>query len=90
MKNLVERTVLVTAHDQLSVEDFQSQYRSMPKSNDASSLPAVGTVTIDELEKLMIEKALTLHGDNLSEVPRSLGLSRGALYRRLAKYGLAQ
>lgn len=90
MKNLVERTVLVTAHDQLGVEDFQSQYRSMPKSNDTSSLPAVGTVTIDELEKLMIEKALTLHGDNLSEVARSLGLSRGALYRRLAKYGLAQ
>jgi DNA-binding NtrC family response regulator len=90
MKNLVERTVLVTTHDQLDVEDFQAQYRSMPKSSDATSLPPVGTVTIDELEKMMIEKAMALHGNNLSEVARSLGLSRGALYRRLAKYGLAQ
>jgi two-component system, NtrC family, response regulator len=90
LKNLVERTALVTAHDLLDVGDFQAQYQVMPKSCDATSLPPVGTVTIDELEKLMIKKAMELHGNNLSEVARSLGLSRGALYRRLEKYGLSE
>jgi len=90
MKNLVERTILVTTHDRLALDDFQSQYRAAPRAPETASLPPVGSVTIDELEKLMIEKAMTLHGNNLSEVARSLGLSRGALYRRLAKYGLAQ
>jgi DNA-binding NtrC family response regulator len=90
LKNLVERTALVTSHDLLDVGDFQAQYQVMPKSCDATSLPAVGTITIDELEKLMIKKAMELHGDNLSEVARSLGLSRGALYRRLEKYGLSE
>jgi transcriptional regulator of acetoin/glycerol metabolism len=86
----VERTALVTSHDLLDVGDFQAQYQVMPKSCGATSLPPVGTITIDELEKLMIKKAMELHGNNLSEVARSLGLSRGALYRRLEKYGLSE
>jgi DNA-binding NtrC family response regulator len=88
LKNLVERTVLVTSEDFLTLDFFQKQYHAAQKSTDTVQLPAVGTVTMAELEKLMIEKALRFHDNNLSKVARSLGLSRGALYRRLQKHGL--
>ena len=53
------------------------------------NLPVVGSMTIDEIEKAMIEKALRHHQGNLSRVAESLGLSRAALYRRLERYGIA-
>ena len=53
------------------------------------NLPVVGSMTIDEIEKAMIEKALRHHQGNLSRVADSLGLSRAALYRRLERYGIA-
>jgi two-component system NtrC family response regulator len=89
LKNLVERTVLVSGHDVLDVADFQQQFETYPQHAPAAALPAVGTVTIDEMEKSMILKAIEFHGNNLSQVARSLGLSRGALYRRLEKYGIS-
>lgn len=89
LKNLVERTVLVTDGDRLDVNDFREQVQHTAKSVDNTSLPAVGTMTIDEMEKSMIRKALEFHGSNMSKVARSLGLSRAALYRRLEKYGIS-
>ncbi len=89
LKNLVERTVLVTGHDVLEIEDFQRQLQPATKHSGSMELPAVGTVTIDEMEETMIRKALAFHGNNMSRVARSLGLSRGSLYRRLEKYGIS-
>lgn len=40
------------------------------------------------LERAAIERALTRHENNLSLAASALGLSRAALYRRIAKYGL--
>ena len=42
----------------------------------------------DDVEKAMILKAIDFHEGNLTRVARALGLSRGALYRRMEKYGL--
>jgi two-component system NtrC family response regulator len=89
LKNLVERTVLVSERDILDLADFQAQYQPSSRQINTVTLPAVGTITIDEMEKSMILKALEFHGSNISKVAGSLGLSRGALYRRLEKYGIA-
>ena len=88
LKNLVERTVLVTDGDRLDVDDFRAQIQPALRSIDNADLPAVGTMTIDEMEKSMIRKALEFHGSNMTRVARSLGLSRGALYRRMEKHGI--
>jgi transcriptional regulator of acetoin/glycerol metabolism len=55
----------------------------------ADPLPAVGSMTMDEMERAMILKSLRHHGGNLSRVAESLGLSRAALYRRLEKYEIS-
>lgn len=88
LKNLVERTVLVAGKQVLEVEDFASQIQTIPRRKSGDSFPDVGTMTVDEMEKMMIEKALEYHQGNISKVAKSLGLSRSALYRRMEKYGI--
>lgn len=43
---------------------------------------------LDALERSAIERALARHEGNISSAAAALGLSRAALYRRMAKYGL--
>jgi transcriptional regulator of acetoin/glycerol metabolism len=43
---------------------------------------------LEQAEKQMIERALRTHHFNISLAATELGLSRGALYRRMEKHGL--
>jgi transcriptional regulator of acetoin/glycerol metabolism len=43
---------------------------------------------LEDVEKVVIQKALSKHGGNISHAAKELGLTRAALYRRLEKYGL--
>ncbi|MFD1614016.1 helix-turn-helix domain-containing protein [Gelatiniphilus marinus] len=52
------------------------------------TLPEPGAMSMDEIEKAMIIKTLTYYNQNISQVAKALGLSRGALYRRFEKYGI--
>lgn len=88
LKNLVERTVLVTAKDILEIADFQRQAISNPKSSAASTLPEVGAMTLEEMEVKMINKAMEFHSGKITKVAKTLGITRSALYRRLEKYGI--
>jgi two-component system, NtrC family, response regulator len=88
LKNLVERTVLVSPHEVLEIEDFMQQAQPGGKKSVVKILPAVGTVTLEDMEKSMIIKAMEHHKGNVSKVARSLGISRGALYRRLDKHNI--
>jgi len=89
LKNLVERTVLITNKDLLDVDDFQNQYRMDPRKGAKDSLPAIGSMTLEEIEITMIQKAMEFHNGNISKIAKSLGLSRAALYRRMDKYGIS-
>jgi len=42
---------------------------------------------LEEVERVLIRKALDRHGGNVSQAARALGLSRSALYRRLQHHG---
>lgn len=87
LKNLVERTVLISPGDLLTIQDFQQQYQ--PTTRTATGgLPDVGTMTLEEMEVRMIQRAMAFHKGKIARVARSLGLTRGALYRRLDKYGI--
>ncbi len=88
IKNLVERTWLMSGKEELDVPDFEKAIESNSKGTNNEKLPAPGTMTLDEIEQEMIIKTMKLHNNNISKVARSLGLSRGALYRRLEKYGI--
>jgi len=45
-------------------------------------------MTLEEVEKYLIRKALERHDGNVSRAAEALGLSRSAMYRRLQQYGI--
>ena len=84
LRHAAERAVILADGDQYRVEDFP-----LPSRPDSQPLPAIGgSLNLDQLEKQMIERALRLHHFNISLAASELGLSRGALYRRMEKHGL--
>ncbi|ATP57051.1 sigma-54-dependent Fis family transcriptional regulator [Pedobacter ginsengisoli] len=86
LKNLIERTVLLSEGDDLDIKDFEQHLEVQRLSNAPKTLPAVGTLSIDEMELSMIRNAMDFHQNNISRVAKALGLSRGTLYRKLEKY----
>ena len=89
LKNLVERTVLMTAKDRLEIDDFRLQLNKPRRSKDGNALPEVGAMTLEEIEREMIVKAMKHHNHKVVEVAGALGITRNALYRRLDKYNLS-
>lgn len=45
-------------------------------------------MSLDEVERHLIQRTLSRHDGNVSQAAKTLGLSRSAMYRRLQKYGL--
>ena len=86
LRQSVERTLLVTERSVLDADDFRGTGDMEPRDAARDTLPAVGSMTLDEIEKAMILKSLKHHGGNISKVAEALGLSRAALYRRFEKY----
>jgi len=86
LKNLVDRTLLVSGKPVLTSTDFEKQYEQSPGKISIGKADSV--LPLEEMEKTMILKALELYGDNCSKVATALGLTRQALYRRLEKYGI--
>ena len=81
LKNLVERTVLLTQKDLLEISDFEQHLEQRQTSISTSA-----SFSIDEMELAMIKNAMLYHQNNISRVAKALGLSRGTLYRKLEKY----
>lgn len=88
LKQLIERAVLMTNKDKLDIEDFTMAATMQSEDGDKKSMPDVGSMTLDEMEKAMIEKSMAHHAGNITKVAEALGLSRAALYRRFEKYGI--
>jgi DNA-binding NtrC family response regulator len=84
LRHASERAVIMADGDRYRIDDFP-----LPQRSEAASLSVVGdSLNLDQLEKQMIERALRMHHFNISLAASELGLSRGALYRRMEKHGL--
>lgn len=92
LKNLVERTILVSTGDVLEIADFEQNYQSQNRKseirNPKSNFPDVGSMTLEEMEIQMIRRAMEFHRGKVARVAKALGLTRSALYRRLEKYNI--
>jgi two-component system, NtrC family, response regulator len=89
LKQTLERTLLLASAEgdkqQLEQQDFISAMADSAPTGHAASIQGL---TLDEVEKQLIEQALEQFQGNLSRVAKQLGLSRTALYRRLEKHQL--
>ncbi|MGA9186422.1 MAG: sigma-54 dependent transcriptional regulator [Candidatus Acidiferrales bacterium] len=77
----VERAVLLAEGPLVRASDL-----GLRPARDASL--KIDEMSIEEVERVLIQKALARHGGNVSHASKALGLSRSALYRRLQKYSL--
>lgn len=81
LDHTIERAVLMARGQRIEPSDLGlNTQRGAAQSMDDMSLEAV--------EAILIRKALSRAGGNVSHAADALGLSRGALYRRIEKYGL--
>lgn len=81
LDHAIERAALMGEGEQVRAEDLALK---AARENTAR----FDDLTIEEVEQLLIRKALARFDGNVSQVAAALGLSRGALYRRFERYGI--
>ena len=80
LDHTIERAVLLAQGTRIRVADLG--LRGGGATARLEDLP------LEEVERVLIRKALERHGGNVSQAAKALGLSRSALYRRLQHHGL--
>jgi DNA-binding NtrC family response regulator len=79
--HVVERAVLMAAGEEIAARDLGlTTAGEAPRDLDDLSL--------EQVERVLVEKALKRCGGNVSRAAAELGLSRSALYRRIEKHRL--
>jgi two-component system, NtrC family, response regulator len=88
LRHLIERAVLVNQNDELHPEDFLRTLEMEAVGAPRESIPAPGSMTMDEMERAMILRCMNHYSGNITKVAEALGMSRAALYRRFEKFGI--
>jgi DNA-binding NtrC family response regulator len=81
LEHTLERAVLMCRSEQLQPGDLGLGLQR-------SQAPNLEELSLESVETILIRKALQRFQGNVSQAAEALGLSRGALYRRMEKYGL--
>jgi len=81
LAHAVERAVLLAEGDTVRTVDL-----NLRPPGDAPA--RLEDMSLEEVERVLIHKALARAGGNVSTAAKALGLSRSALYRRLERHGL--
>lgn len=85
IQHTVERGVIMSDGQEIKVSDFNLSTES---SSSIKGVDEFESLNIHEIEKMLVEKALSKHDGNISKAAKELGLTRAALYRRLEKFNL--
>ncbi len=85
LDHTMERAVLMARGAKLTNADLGLEL----KHGGAQSLKqAIDELSLEQVEAMLVRKALSRSSGNVSQAAEALGLSRGALYRRMEKHGL--
>jgi DNA-binding NtrC family response regulator len=81
LQHSIERAVILCNGNDLEIRDFQISY-----SYDQSQPLQFDHLDLDRIEKWAIETCLGKHDGHVTRAASELGITRGALYRRIEKY----
>ncbi len=81
LEHTMERAVLMARGREIMAADLVLRRRG-------EAAAAMEELTLDEAERVLIEKALDRYDGNVARAASALGLSRSALYRRLQRHDL--
>jgi DNA-binding NtrC family response regulator len=84
LKNVMERAVLLATGDTIQPRDLRLEYASEPpgESTDESRL------TLRDVQRLHIQRALTIERGNVARAATRLGMSRSSLYNKISAFGI--
>src|SRR5271155_1740414 len=83
LDHTVERAVLLSQE-----EAGRASHLGLRSASTSGASPRLEEMSLEEVERVLIQKALARFSGNVSQAATALGLSRSGLYRRLQKYGL--
>jgi DNA-binding NtrC family response regulator len=95
LENLVERAAILGGPGTIERRHFPALDRPAPRPGAAAPAPAAAPeipeegLSLENLEKELILKALEKAGGNKTQAARLLGLTRRTLYSRLERHGLS-
>jgi len=81
----IERAVLLATGSVVRAGDLALRAAG---SGAAAAPGRLEEMTLEDVEKVLIQKAIERSGGNVTQAAQALGLSRSAMYRRLQQYGL--
>ena len=81
LDHTIERAVLLADGSEIQVADL-----ALGAGIDRAA--QLDQMTLEEVERLLVQKALARAGGNVSEAAKALGLSRSAMYRRMERHEL--
>ena len=81
LQHAIEKAVILSDGTELQPTDFYMR----PMENKAAMIESMN---LEEMEKILIEKALTKYDKNISAIASELGITRPTLYSKMKKYGL--
>jgi DNA-binding NtrC family response regulator len=81
LAHAIERAVLMAAGSHITAADLGLQAAAGPPA-------AAEEMTLEQAEKIFIQKVLARHAGDVRKAAEQLGMSRSALYRRLQHFGL--
>jgi DNA-binding NtrC family response regulator len=81
LDHTMERATLMARSSRIEVADLGLQPARISSQN-------LDDLSLEAVESVLIQKAISRSQGNVTQAAEALGLSRGALYRRMEKYGL--
>ncbi len=85
LQHLMERAALLAEHDRVSAAALRF---GAPGEADGSA--GFDAMTLDQVEAVLVRRALERHDGNLQQAADALGVTRQTLYRRMEKHGLRE
>ncbi|RKE98964.1 sigma-54-dependent transcriptional regulator [Ichthyenterobacterium magnum] len=85
IQHTIERGVIMSDGHEITPSDFNLVSLASVSNSDNSEFDSLN---LQEVEKLLVQKALDKHKGNISKAAKDLGLTRAALYRRLEKFDI--
>jgi DNA-binding NtrC family response regulator len=80
LDHAVERAVLLAETEWIRPADLGLR-------RESDQAPRMEEMSLEQVEAILVQKAMARYSGNVSEAARALGLSRSALYRRLERFG---
>ena len=82
LEHAIEKAVIICDDGTICTSMFHFPKKSLSPARDSEA------ETLEDMELVMIRKAIDKHGGNLSAVASQLGITRQTLYNKMKKYGL--